>query len=374
MISYLEIENFKCFAHLRLSFGALTLLTGFNGGGKSTAIHPILLLAQSYMGTDGVDSLMLNGSLVRLGTVGDVLPADAKQSVLTFKASSESEEITWVTKASAGDRHLSIAKSASQHHEATESVKTTLSEGAGVVASLMCIAYISAIREGTSDAYPMPEVESNTIVNVGPDGRFAPYWYYQFADDEVVENRRHPKEPASSFRKQLDAWLSSLFPGAQADVSHMPQVSLESLRFRQTNIGSWRRPANIGYGFTYAFPIIVQLLGASEGQTVVIDSPEAHLHPSAQSQMGRLLAFFAAAGVQIIVETHSDHLLNGARLAVKERALKANKLQIHFFTGADNTSHGVVSPAVNSEGQLSNWPDGFFDQSEKDLIQLSGWE
>ena len=106
----------------------------------------------------------------------------------------------------------------------------------------------------------------------------------------------------------------------------------------------------------------------------MIDSPEAHLHPSAQSQMGRLLARFAAAGVQILVETHSDHLLNGARLAVKERVLPHTALQIHFFTGATKEGHGVVSPTLDSNGRIDEWPDGFFDQSEKDLSRLTDWE
>jgi CRISPR-associated Cas5-like protein len=167
--------------------------------------------------------------------------------------------------------------------------------------------------------------------------------------------------------------LGTLFVGAQANVQLIPQVSLLSLQFRLSEIGSWRRPANIGYGLSYAFPVLVALLTAQEGQLVVIDSPEAHLHPSAQSRMGRLLAHFAAAGVQILVETHSDHLLNGVRLAVKNRTLPHVDVRIHFFTGATSEGHGVLSPAIDPDGRIDEWPDGFLDQSEKDLSQLTGW-
>jgi predicted ATPase len=90
--------------------------------------------------------------------------------------------------------------------------------------------------------------------------------------------------------------------------------------------------------------------------------------------MGRILAHFAAAGVQILVETHSDHLLNGARLSVKERALSNHALQVHFFTGVTTAGHGVISPSVDADGRVDEWPDGFFDQSEKDLSRLVGWE
>jgi predicted ATPase len=112
---------------------------------------------------------------------------------------------------------------------------------------------------------------------------------------------------------------------------------------------------------------------AQEGQVVVIDSPEAHLHPFAQSQMGRLLAHFAAAGLQILIETHSDHLLNGVRLAVKDKVLSHEAARIHFFTGASADGHGVISPVLDAEGGVSEWPDGFFDQTEKDLSRLTGW-
>src|SRR5262249_15841889 len=157
----------------------------------------------------------------------------------------------------------------------------------------------------------------------------------------VSPERRHPGEPAPSFRKQLDAWIGALFSGAQANVQSFPTISMFSLQFRLSEIGAWRRPANIGYGLTYAFPILVALLAASKGQIVVVDSPEAHLHPSAQSSMGRILAHFAKAGVQIIVETHSDHLLNGVRLAIKEGQLSNSSLRIHFFAGPSPGGHGV---------------------------------
>lgn len=365
MISALEIDNFKCFERLRLNVGALSLLTGFNAAGKSSAIQPMLLVAQSlWLGKDNT-RYSLNGSLVRLGTVGDVLPAGTNQSTFRFGLSSEEAAVSWSFASRAGERHVDLTD---------VSVDGSPDRASVLFESLECLSYISAVREGLADSYPLPDIARSRAADVGSDGRFAAYWYNRFVDEEVPLARRNVDEQATSMRKQIDAWFSTLFPNAQISVQQLAQVAAECLQFRLSDIGDWRRPANVGYGLTYAFPILVALLTAKEnGQIVVIDSPEAHLHPRAQSQMGRMLAIFASAGVQVIVETHSDHLLNGVRLAVQEGLLNPQSVAIHFFTGATPAGHGVVSPVIDREGRLSDWPEGFFDQSENDLARLSGW-
>jgi predicted ATPase len=209
---------------------------------------------------------------------------------------------------------------------------------------------------------------------VGVDGRYAPYIYYRLADDEVPVHRRKATETGTTVRKQVDAYLSMLFPGAQVNVQALAATSLFALQFRVAELGPWLRPANVGFGYAYVFPILVALVTAQDGQAVVIDSPEAHLHPFAQSQMGRILAQFAAAGVQVIVETHSDHLLNGARLAVREGEIHAEDVALHFFSGTAAAQHGVTSPVLDENGRVDNWPEGFFDQGERDLARLAGWE
>jgi predicted ATPase len=317
-----------------------------------------------WLGRDNT-RFSLNGPLVRLGTVGDVLPAGTNQSTFSFGLFGDDAAVSWNFNSRAGERHVDLMDI---------SVHGMPDRTAPLFESLESLSYISAVRDGLADSYPLPDMDRSRAADVGSDGRFAAYWYNRFVDEEVPPARRNEGEQATSMRKQVDAWFSTLFPNAQISVQQLTQVAAECLQFRLSDIGDWRRPANVGYGLTYAFPILVALLTAKEnGQIVVIDSPEAHLHPRAQSQMGRMLAKFAAAGVQVIVESHSDHLLNGVRLAVKEGLLNPQDLAIHFFAGATPGGHGVVSPVIDREGRLSDWPEGFFDQSERDLAHLSGW-
>lgn len=351
------MDGFKCFDTLNLGLGRLTLMTGFNGGGKSTALQPLLLLAQALR-SEQIGRLPLNGPLVRLGTSGDITSLNSDKSMV-LRAESATFLAEFRPKLRSGDR-IPVLE-----------VSDEFLDQKDLVGALATLSFLGAVRIGTEDAFPLPE--GLDLPDVGHDGRYAPFWYDHYVDEIVSEARRMPGTEAPTLRKQLDAWLGSLFPGAEANVQNVVALSKMSLQFRMSSLGSWSRPSNIGYGLTYAFPILVALLTARCGQVVVIDSPESHLHPSAQSQMGRILARFAQAGVQIIVETHSDHLLNGVRLAVRQKELSPEDLRIHFFSGSDGSDHGVTSPHVSSDGGIYEWPEGFFDQAEKDLSQLAGW-
>jgi predicted ATPase len=382
MLSDISIEHFKCFSNLRLGLAPLTLLAGYNGGGKSTSIQPLLLISQAVRRSSNPIGLPLNGSLVNLGTVGDVVPPNG---LPMFEISADKRHVTWRFSAKAGERSLSISdafasNSITQKENWSQTIwprSSTSQQNFGerhpVRKALATLSYLTAIRSGTADVYPFPEFDEEIFGDVGGGGQFAAYWYDKMVDENVPSGRAYSHEQSTTLRKELDAYLSLLFPNAQANVTAIPQSSSLALRFRIGDSSEWRRPANIGFGFTYAFPILVALLTIPAGRTFVIDSPEAHLHPSAQSEMGRLLARAASSGVQVIVESHSDHLLNGIRLAVKEGIIPHDQIAIHFFGGPKPGAHGVISPGIDPTGTISDWPSGFFDQTERDLAQLSGW-
>jgi predicted ATPase len=119
-------------------------------------------------------------------------------------------------------------------------------------------------------------------------------------------------------------------------------------------------------------PIITACLASSKDRVLLIENPEAHLHPSGQSLMGTFIAQAVSAGVQIIVETHSDHVLNGVRKAVKNHILSRDKVAIHFFS--PSVKDQVISPLIDQRGNLDAWPQGFFDQFDIDTSSLIGWD
>lgn len=106
---------------------------------------------------------------------------------------------------------------------------------------------------------------------------------------------------------------------------------------------------------------------------VIIENPESHLHPAGQAIIGRMCAIAAQGGVQLFVETHSDHFLNGVRIAVKEGLIPPESLKLFFLerdTAAGRHDSIVLSPAIDKNGRLDCWPKGFFDEWDNELDRL----
>jgi predicted ATPase len=86
------------------------------------------------------------------------------------------------------------------------------------------------------------------------------------------------------------------------------------------------------------------------------------------------LADVSNAGIQVIVETHSDHVLNGIRRAVKAGRILPEQVALHFFRLRSTDMAQVVSPQLDANGNIDTWPDGFFDQFDKDMNHFAGWD
>ena len=130
------------------------------------------------------------------------------------------------------------------------------------------------------------------------------------------------------------------------------------------------RATNVGFGLSYTLPVIVALLAPSD-TLCLIENPEAHLHPRGQTKLAELAVRAAMAGVQIIAETHSDHFMDGVRIAVRNGLIRPEDVAFHYFD-RDGGRTTVSSPHVAADGRLSEWPAGFFDQHEDNLIKLLG--
>jgi predicted ATPase len=376
IIRSLNVERFKCFGNLRLLLAPLTLLTGFNGAGKSSSLQPLLLVAQALREEPVGPTLPLNGALVRLGSAGDVVSVKGGGAI-TIGFATDQDSASWVFRndRTLGSHELRLLESNFSFAGLGEGVPQWSPPGSvhPLIEAIRDVIFLSAVRQFRLEAYPFPDNPSAVVGDVGSEGDHAAYWYFRRADEEVEAQRRHPAEERTTVRGQIDAWLEELFPQAAVNAEALPGVSLAKLSFKLGRSPTWRRPSNVGYGLSYAFPLLVALICSKPGQIIIVDSPEAHLHPRAQSTMGMILAHFAAAGLQLLIESHSDHLLSGIRLAVRKRVLSPSDVVVHFFSGIgeDQEEGGPHRIEIGEDGGIGSWPSGFFDQGLRDLVELS---
>jgi len=369
----LHIASFKCFDVLDLELQRLTLLPGVNGGGKSSVIQAMVLLAQTLSEQEWGRTLLLDGPDLGLGSAADVLNQKSARRRLALGAATEHERIVWTFKAE-DRRALSLELEGvvvdGQEVEMTDPVRwllpTARAETSEVVATLRRLSWITAERTGPRELLPLRDAQGHQ--HVGARGELAAGVLYWRESDPVRAELCVPEVPPTLFH-QVRGRMQDFFPGCDLRVSSIEGANAVSLRLRTDARSDFQRPQNVGFGLTQLFPILVALLSAKEGDVVLVEKPEVHLHPQAQQRIGTLLAQVASSGVQVVVETHSDHVLNGVRLAVKSKDIQAHDVAVHFFA-PDNSRFEPKSPKIDIDGRLDSWPEGFFDQFDLALSQL----
>ena len=382
MLRAIELTNFKCYEALDLPCSALTVLTGYNTAGKSTVLEALLLLAQGLRTAANEKKLPLNGDLVCLGREDDVLRHGAAEPSFTLGVRSAEERIRWTFGSRKGQSNSGFVLLRALEYgqgcggevagpQEPERIWPARGEAESPLASAVRdAAYVGAARGAPLSGSLVPKEASRRTGDVGAAS--APHWYAEYADEDIDPGRRHPQGVSGTARDQVDAWLSQLFPGARASADRMsPDAIRLSLRPRSTS--QWACPANAGSGLSAVLPMLVTLLTRERGSIVMVDCPEFHLHPRSQSAVGRFLGQMACAGLQILVETHSEHVLNGIRLAVRDGQVPPQEVALHFV-GQGGVPGRVTTLAVDHNGAVSDWPEGFFDQAENDLAILSGWK
>lgn len=355
-MDHIEIRNLKCFRAVRLEMRKLTLLTGLNSSGKSTTLQAILLADIAARGFSDVP--LIGDSGLSMGEAQDVLNREAANRIIEVTLVDGEQEAT--TRFDVPDEQGAVTLRVSSRPDVPPS-----SDRVG--------AYLSAERLGPRDALEI-SARPREELSVGHQGQYTAQVLVEHDREVVQETRRVPTTDGTALPAtlgtQTEAWLSRIVRPIQVEASRVLGTSLATLRFREPTIAAeWVRPSNVGFGLSYALPIIVAGLTIPEDSLFVVENPEAHLHPSGQSLMGEFLARVAASGVQVVVETHSDHVLNGVRRCAvdDDTTLGPASIAVHFY--GENGSTTQID--VTSSGGLSIWPVDFFDQIERDLTTIS---
>lgn len=369
MITNINLKNFKCFEDFSIELSNLNIFSGINSVGKSTVIQSLLLLRQSFESNCLKKGLQLNGEYVNIGNGVDLLNYFSDDDVISINIKSDIQEnrLNYIYQPDIDFLHMDTKSD-------IKNLKKHNLFGNGFT-------YISASRMGPQRFYTGATFEVTENNHIGSKGElFATY--IAIMKDEKIENTKvlHESEPRPSLINQVNAWLSEISPSIELIPDINKETGVVSLRygFTGTSYKNTSSPINVGYGLSYVAPVVLSLLRAKVGDLIILENPEAHLHPKGQRRMGELLALAAAGGIQLIVETHSDHILNGIRLSVKKQIINKENVKLNFFSKKkqmdskkrEKIVYSKLSPLILDNGQLSDWPDGFFDEWEKALMEL----
>ncbi len=231
------------------------------------------------------------------------------------------------------------------------------------------LTYISADRIPPAELYEVGSSDAEIVV--GSKGQYTICVLEIFKELKVNQTLLYHASNFNTLFRQVESWLGHFFPGTILNINPIKNVSKLSLGIKTSKETEFLRPQNVGYGITQLLPIITACLKAKSGDIILIENPEAHLHPYGQSEIGAFLANVASTGVQIIVESHSENVLNGIRKGMlSNKNLNSEDIMIYFFEDIYKKDNRIIPIHIEPNGDLSDFPVDFFDQARQDLREI----
>ena len=413
MIEQITVSNYKLFKRpTNIPLRGLNLLTGINGKGKSTILQIFLIINQSVMSNRSTNKLSLNGMNVKLGSLDDVKNRDTPFSEdIKFKFTLGNSSLEYILNGSAPESSELLVKevvildannkySFFRDNDISYAIRDlTGNINCGIVLqdllvpksswmgvgeqdfstifSLLNVHYVSADRSGPKNYYENKTLSS--FASVGALGENTVNLLHQKGTDKVSEEllkgyarlfKQNIDDLSITIEDNVNYWMSKIFQGASIQVEPIKGEDLLRLRIKSDEKGAYFKPTNVGYGFSYSLPILVAGLIAKPGEILIVENPEAHLHPFAQSIIAKFLCMVSAAGVQVLIESHSEHVLNGIRVSIKDSILSESDVNVLYFHKNEERYYQAIE--VDRWGGIDNWPSNFFDQSTSDLNYLLG--
>ena len=427
MITHIRMKNFKSWKDSgKVELAPLTGFFGTNSSGKSSLLQMLLLLKQT-IGSDEVIFFGDENSLVNLGNFWEVIHRHNLKSVLglefgwkigtplTIEAYLMENLGDQVKTSSIADRfrnqtHASVTTESftfnasilwkngklvvedNPYRVKYENKEQVVNEGNY---SDKIYGRSSALRlEPENDAVILLSSEFKQLFHstyyLGPT-RVHPQRYYHW-------ERIHPKEIDMWGNKVVDALLSArvlqlttAYNGKSVSIEERISKWLRKLelahsfslapigdlddnnyeiRIQKTPNSAEVTLPDLGHGAGDLFPLLVHCCYVPEGSTLILEQPGIHLHPKAQANLADLLIeVITERNLQILVESHSEHLLTRLQLGIAEQKIAASNTALYFCENEAGVST-IKSLDVDELGNIKNWPKNFFGNVRGDLVKM----
>lgn len=240
-----------------------------------------------------------------------------------------------------------------------------------IESNLTSLSYLGPLREHPRRLYGW---SGNTPEDVGPKGEYAIAAILAAEAERRTLNRGY-KQKTLSFAAFIAKWLEELGVIESFKVERTAE-GRKDYEVKVKTRGGHTEVAlpDVGFGVSQVLPALVQAFYCPEGSTVWMEQPEIHLHPQVQAELADVFISAVRAyehgrprHVQLIIETHSEHLLNRLQRRIAEERLKPDEVAIYLAKTSEAEAE-LEELMVNEYGDITNWPDNFFGDEMGDIV------
>jgi hypothetical protein len=226
------------------------------------------------------------------------------------------------------------------------------------------ISYVGPLRSRPSRSYQWRGTRPS---NVGPSGENTVAALLESGKRAAVDAQSR----ASRGFRSIGFWLKQMGVVDEFEIVEIaPGASLYELRVIAPAGTTYVPIGDVGFGVSQVLPVLVQAFYADPNSTVILEQPEIHLHPAAQSVLGDALLAAKNNDVQLLVETHSEHLLHRIQRRIAEEQISKDDVALYFIETSQGRSE-IHELKVDEYGNITNWPLDFFGDEMGDLTAMT---
>lgn len=335
MIDSLYIKGLKSIDEQTFDLKPLTIVTGLNSTGKSTLMQSVLLVSK-FCSDNGLRFLpdintrfeILRNKYRKADTIEVRIDGDGFKNRLTMQ--SESAEVSFAPKEPGPVFERNFY-------------------------------YLSANRIGPEN---LAAISNEKVCGLNGEALFGTY---EKEKSKPLREALIKDDVSYTLATQVNYWLRHILALPIELSTTEVNAMTADVRYKSDGIPDIM-PTELGAGVSYLAKILILCLRAEKGDLVMIENPEIHLHPAAQSRLGEFLAFIAASGVQVILETHCENLLNRVRYEVYAGRIPADDVVIYY---KESITTPFVEIGIDADGRYTaDFPEGFFDATLSELLEI----
>jgi energy-coupling factor transporter ATP-binding protein EcfA2 len=429
MFKRIELEGYKAWRKVDVELRPLTLILGANSSGKSSLLQPLLLLKQTFESPNPRVHLNLGGrpgDLVSVGPFSSLLSMPTTTNEFSVRVEFGLGEpadlpyvafhdVTYTEASGAGvvaELRCGTDRGDTPREEMIEVGVERSREGRyGTLSPELRVNATKRESDTSLEPFrslPPPGADWGSVGGTPPEEPSDDYGY-RVSDytDAIIHQfsllhylgplRETPQRDYRPVGRQTDVGpkgegaIELLLTNPDADNSLLRRTSQWARRFgiadelRAGELGARYRDllmvrggietslADVGFGVGQILPVLVQTLTANEPDTVLMfEEPESHIHPAVQADLADLFIEALGRQMQVIVETHSEHLLRRVQRRIAEGAIRADDVAIYFCSSPrEGGGSNIERLQVDTGGNISNWPRDFFGDRMSDLVAMT---